>query len=307
VTDKALVQVLIYGLAVFDFDRDRSGDLAQVSVHFPTVSMHTKQIGQGILSDDGFVWDFIDTDFSNKTLRLNLAGDLEEAVGLGTFDPDGFPRDQAEARDVRWMLEGRDVGGDVNFDSSKASSRLLLHSGTLETCALVHDPTGDEVCRVRNENGSERFKRSVSEYMVLRLAVDRRDGVKVLRDPGGELVINEIDIEDCEHDPKECVEWKADLYRFIYDIVVRNVPDNLSGNRVMKSVHGNVLRDFFPVNDFTDWEVISPDCELDPNTLEWECTTCKVLVQPKCWSHFLRYFPQSSGLNASVCPFVGYP
>lgn len=324
-----MVQILIYGLAVFHIERDEADNPTKITVYLRQAGQHEVSLAQGSKS---FRWQPIDKDrggsplqLGNRTITFNLGGDLAEKRSA-TPPAGDYPAGVGEASDVHWMINYGSIDRPTPFLFAREPTRAVFEAGTLETCGLVHEPGPSfaKVCRI--EVGDGRYERSASEYMVVRqvITIDTdtvdtdtvTDPVTItVRDEGDETG-QEVGVgffETCAG-----VEWRGTTYLKVIDIAVRNLP-RATGARSMVTNHLEGLKSLFPAAE-SSWAMSSPDCRTMFG--RWECpeqsTTrrthfCRINLQPSCWSHFSQYWEEFemswilSGSNRPICPLLEWP
>ena len=313
--DGTLVQILIYGLSVFELPEAGEN---QVVVHFPYVMGHKIELARGRKTSAdpkkhewaGFEGNAMPRDVSGKGIRFEGgAGGITVWQEPGDHgDWERYPRDAKDAADSRWMVRAKDLEQNpqnLRFRDNVASSTAILDFGRLETCGLIHEPeAGVEVCRVRETR--PHGTTGASEYMVVRHVIAAGETLKIHLTNEDPIVAEPVSLVNCSKYARDgCVEFGEKDYKSVIDIAIRNTPSNVS-KRGMETDHMNILRDtFFTGFSGSSWELVSPDC--DKTNKVWGCPRCAESVQPKCWGYFLRYRESFSGFQQSVCPFVGFP
>jgi hypothetical protein len=169
--DPVLVQVLIQGLSVFDFD----GNPARVL--FPA-SRHNVGIWQGTGSGTAFHWTDIDKyepggdEIVLSNAEIYFEGAHERVLSAMPGNPSvaGLPKNQEDARKISWIIPAEGLGDFTRLNPLAAGSQLMLKAGNLETCGLVHPPYElGKICRVRM--GGSNLIRAAAEYVVFRFTV----------------------------------------------------------------------------------------------------------------------------------------
>lgn len=303
----ALVQVLIYGLAVFDLSELDEG---YGRVLFPVVtdsSMKEKHYvrlwyGRSVSSA------------ANEWVELKEAGgtvyirDASIEIGGSEKQPfhltplelprDGMPDQPGKATSSNWMIHASSMGQFKSFNPRAQSTELLLESGGLETCGLVHPPKYiDKVCRVKFGNSPSR---AASEYMVLRFTVPYgTDSVRIITKKEDEKYFDVRPIPPASS--------YFDDYSAVFDIRISNL--GMESPRYPETDHIEGLKPFF-MGAVTPWKVAVPGCVLEDDL--WNCdANCKVGYQPKCILYFSEYypdwFPGAGGNNRPMCPFIEFP
>ena len=303
--EQALVQVLIYGLAAFEIERDANEKPTKITALMPRAALHTPNLAAGRIINGKREWLSVQ-DVPDTTITFDLAGLLDNEKGTNTLGE--YPTSKQEAADIRWMLRYGKIDDNPGIDPSEATTRIVFEAGTLETCGLVHAPReGPSVCKVEVKN-DKNYIRSISEYMVLRhpVAFDTSE-VEVILTAGAQEQRIPI-APTCGPCPiTESVTWNGTTYKKIFNIALRN-PFDQPEERTMDSHHAdNHLKDLFP-NAAKSWYMVSPDCNDDDGDGVWECPDCnRQDRQPFCWDYFQTFEGSFGGMNRPICPFVEHP
>lgn len=303
VTDKVLVQVLIYGLAAINREHDGQGNLTGLSAHLPIADEHELKMFKGTFSGQ-YDWKEVEdggriVDIAGSTLHVKMSGPLEETRGATIG---AYPANEAEAADVGWMLEATKIDDVTAFDESYGSAHVLFDHGTLETCALAFSPQSwNHACRVRVDN-PKKVERSVSELMVIRGWVDKAASgqktkveVQLTGSTNKSVLIEETG-------GAASVTWNGETYTTIINLAIGNYTP--PSKREMRSDHANHLKPFFTGASLS-WNLeSSSDCVEIAG--KWVCNGCQV-VQPTCFAYFQLLGGSPSGVDRPICPLVGYP
>lgn len=290
-----LVQVLIYGLAAWEFEPKFQKHPSAVHVHFPEVNSprHTMDLSWGYQRG----WNVLAKDFGGKTITLGSGNALVAFQGAGSLGE--YPKTPEESMDVRWMLGADDFeptgtvkGTDYKYQHLSTTAHINLDGGTLETCGLVHSKDIKEVCRV--DLDSSGLKTSASEYMVLRYEVKNMSAILV-------------DVGGTKHPivPTEgsSVFWGGTTYTQVFDVRLRNA--SKPSGRVMKTLHANKLQDFYP-KAMKSWYVSSSDYTAGKCRSKTTEATPRDLQAP-CLLYFKKEYGEPSGTKRPICPFVEHP
>lgn len=317
-TDKALVQVLIYGLSTLRVEKDQDGTITAITAItalLPPAIDHVMALDR--VDPGSKKWKRVEMNDQSTTLRLDdstirlLVGGnpicspqpcLSERRGM--FPLGDYPSQNSDdGADVRWMVNYKDdleESGAVK--PGAGTTRMVFDAGTLETCGLVHPPRDfGPVCRVSIPGNNIPFVQSASEYMVVRHTIPKDSKLQV-------IVIDAQGTQTVTIKPSDAgpVIWNGATYDQVYDIALRNTLESPT-YRPMVSDHGNLLRAHFDPVTTNSWAATSPDCNDDDGDGKWICTTCQTCSQPPCWDYFRRLFPQPGGSDRPICPLVGYP
>lgn len=304
-TNRALVQVVIHGLAALELERDATNKkLTGINAHFPEVGnpdKHDLQLDRGVKTTK-HQWQAVKRDDNNlaislpgKTITVNMNGDLEAARSnnLGKY-----PANRTEAADAGWLLLATEIDGPTAFNPGAGSLHVKLAHGTLETCALVFPKKAwgseDKVCKVKTEN-QNMVDRSLSEIMVVRGWVPKvNNTASVVVEIKGQQT-QKVTIPPTKGDS---VTWNDVTYDTVIDIAIGNRSDH--PDREMQTTHGNHLKNFFSGASLS-WDMKSYDCTSAQNC------GCKAAVQPECWKYIFKLFDGSvSGYDRPICPLIGW-
>lgn len=291
-TDKALVQVLIYGLAAFKRDYDDAGRLIKISAHLPEVAnpkhvfglyrgTYTGQHGWKKVTEDDMN---VPLSIEGKEIRVKMMGNLSQ-MKVATIG--AYPEDAAAAADVGWMLRANEIDDATGFDEKYASTHVIFENGTLETCALVFNPKPwNKTCKVKVKN-KKHVERSASEIMVVRGWVPKSSGAATVQIELKGLQTQTVTIPETGGDS---VTWDNVTYSSVIDIAINNIYD--TPGRLMMTDHGNYLKKLFP-GASRSWNLEASDCRPD--------------LQPVCWTaYFTKLFAGSpSAIDRPICPLVG--
>lgn len=322
--EKALVQILIFGLSTFYFEPSIEYP-ERVTAYFASAENHHMKIRTGEKGQNGILkWSQNTHDFSGSTVRINSDSELcitkTEAPGSS-----GYPSDQKGARDARWILNAHEIDDEAEFTPHAAKARLFIDGGALENCAFVSNEYYRGTCKMKSQ-GKANFNRAISEAMVVRFEVDKpsdRNSQRIVliaskEDMEAEIEAALIDLDNCADD--DCVKWGDREYRYVYDVVIHNSPEPNCEPRTMMSNHGRHLRDMFEGGGhLTNWDVAG--VRSANNTYD-----CCDDFEPLCWKHFKQYEYQDEASSQSpagqrsrkpecvealsnppACPLVGYP
>ncbi len=313
VAKPGLVQVLIYGLAVFDLNKyPPVNELSDARVLFAKAHKHELKIwsgkekyGQNIFYLDRVNYEF----FSDVSGMDNVTITFPEAMGLGMtavagdFPIDEFPDEEGESpRDVRWMLRAINMDAFRSLKGGNLQAILKMDKGKIETCGLVHPPDDfQKACAVSTDEMSK--ARAAAEYMIYRFEVDSRvDKLAMLitRANGSDTIYFEPTWE-------ETGSAGGMPYSRIFDLVIANLGPKAP--RGVKSDHAKHLKSLF-VEPLGAWEMRVPDCKYKGE--KWECgrASCKAGIQPPCLDYFARRYGDweaAAGNNRPICPMVEYP
>lgn len=308
VTDKALVQVLFYGLMVFDTEKV-SADSPELGVYLRRIPSHRALLSVGISNHQGHTWKTLENLRGVKTLSFNLAGDLrvDPSDDLGNYPG------KNDASDPGWMLSVAQLERAARGPNrAQLTPRVLFRSGTLETCGLVHEREGG-ICRIRSGGLGTHptVVRSMAEYMVVRQEVELDHPLKADLD-GRSIEITPTELSGCTaENPTACVRWGDKLYGKVFDVAIRNLPDPKPGDgqRTMSTNHAQRLKGIFP-GAANSWKMVSPDCDADGH-----CKCADSTLQPSCFEYFSQFTEvgnwkkteMMSGTDRPICPLVSYP
>jgi len=311
---KSRVQILVYGLSVFDFqNRDRG----PVRALFPNVMGHTMGLWYGSSSMGTFDWFPLEKDPEGNPLYIdNGTVEVEGAaagqslvVATSSLPPTWLPANAQSARGADWILPAGTIGSFNTFNVAgvKSVTKLLLRSGTVETCGLVHPPGEyEKVCRVRPSSTTV-VPRAASEYMVLKFDVPCGTTEIQISTKNSEREVRKTSVNPTR--PGSVVNGD-DAYKFVFDLQIVNLAP--LGEREVRTKHINELKPFFS-GSIRDWEIVAPDCNRTGSS--WECDeNCESLNQPSCLSYYVNNYPKwfplkplASGANRPMCPFVQFP
>jgi hypothetical protein len=304
-TDKALVQVVIYGLAAFQLQHDSAGKLTDLSVHLPKVSSppHDLILQRGVMQGK-MQWEDVteddnhdSLDVGGKSIKVDMMGDLGEVKGATIGD---YPARSTDAADVGWMLQATEIDTPTSFNPAGASAHVNFQNGILETCALAFPPKRwgnprNEVCKIRVKN-DKNVERSSSEIMVIRGWVPKSAAsVKVELDDGAQT--QTVTVPATGGDP---VTWQGVTYDTVIDVAIGNRYRN--PGRDMSSTHANMLKQALFPGASGSWDMDSRDCPPQQNC------SCKPDLQPACWTAYIGVLFENtpSGYDRPICPLVGW-
>jgi hypothetical protein len=314
-TDKALVQVLIYGAAVVEFKPAMQPIPQEVVIHFPSLEDHDKDLFKGEFIGAGAL-DWVPIRQAEDGSTVNLNSDTITFPGLadpglranfGNFSLGAYPTSAEEAKDIRWLWKASNFESGLTLDSGNASTHLVLNGGgAVENCGFIHSATSDPVCLTTpTVMGMSATSRSASEYLVIRFLVDKtQDSIQMNLNTGSR--IQTITIESTGTNMIQA-EFAGVAYDKIFDIRIRNVSPTLSG-REMTAPHLNEMKEtMFPSASDAVWDLTSPQCRRLARS-SWDCTPCNDhMLQPSCITYFANYRGGLSGANRPLCPIMGYP
>lgn len=304
-TDKALVQVVVFGLGVLKRDHDSQGNLTGLSAYFTKETDHDLVFDQGVYANNIYKWDSISDAQGHKiniegnTILFKMTGALGEEKKAATLGK--YPKDPNEAADTGWILQAKEIDDPTDFDETQASVTVPFQTGYLETCALVFPPqtagTDDQVCAVKvpNDKGVDR---GLSEILVVRGLVPKST-------TGPTMVEVELDGMQTQTiqipaTGGKSVTWQGVSYDTVINIAVGNVFNH--ANRVMTSDHADKhLKPLFS-GASRSWYMQSSDCDS-----AGKCS-CMANRQPACWTaYFAEFFRNTpSGYDRPICPLVGW-
>lgn len=311
IEESALVQVLIYGLAIFDFRTGMAPDMKSARVIFPFAPGHRVQVARGEEFAEGkYDWYTVagDEESGIKINNTNISfddapeGKLNAIADSGELE--GLPKNNEVARDIRWIMPVSALDSHRNLIPGSVQATLTLDSGTVETCGLVHPPVVFEaVCSIKSDY-SDRI-RAASEYVVYRFTVPKElhtIGIVFERAGQQQRVAVTAAISNNEE-----LEIGGKIYPKIFEVVVRNMMD--SGDRLMETDHAKYFKPLF-LDSSGSWNMKAPDCKKVNGRLECDLDKCISGRQPLCLLDFVKryesWFVPAAG-NRPMCPFVEYP
>lgn len=273
--DQALIQVLFYGLMAFE--RDNSTGNLRIWALLPYQAQHKIRLEHGEYLGRSS-WKWVNPGWTLDD-TIQIAFDPDPGLPLSTpahaAKIDEFPDSPKEARDSRWMLHAKEIGGeDLTVDRAGASVRMLMVSGEFETCGMVHDED-DNVCRVLVGNA----KRAMSEYMVLRFRVPEATDVMVR-------------VGEDEYRVPATGDDAGEGYAAVYDLALTNLTEE--DVRVPETPHLDHLRTKLFPGSTPDWKNVS-----------YKNQPCMEDVQTACIARYRGWEGSSSGSDRPLCPFVG--
>lgn len=312
--EPTLVQVLIYGLALFEIAKE--GDYTNSLVfQLPQAEHHSMKLEVGVagLKEDQTptaqscpAWWHVKTDdlgqelrFEGETIRFDAAAggvDILRASRKGQL-----PVTLDEAAAVDWVLSVGELERTLSSPAQRPDSTYVeFKHGTLETCALTFGPEPDvdeyKVCKIVAPLANPAIKRAASEIMVIRWEVPPGEEAIRVFIGGQRVTVCPMCLGD--------IKWSERKFDRLFNIAIGNVGGY---DREMATGHANDIRSLFPGGK-ENWYLKGSDCSAN-QAGDWSCPSCVSTMQPACWNDYFRAFkrPPPNGPQRAICPLLRYP